>query len=303
MLERLQESFRGLIKKISEVELKPEDLRPLLWDFNLSLIENDVAVQVAEHICSEIERRLSGLRISRLADRRRLIKEELRKILLEILEPKEKVDLMKLIEDKRRSKKPCVMVFVGINGTGKTTTIAKLAYLLQKNNYSVVLACSDTFRAGSIEQLSIHAQRLGVPMIKHQYGSDAAAVAYDAVKYAEARGINAVLIDTAGRMQTDKNLLLEMEKIVRISDPDLVIFVGDSLSGNDAVLQAEEFGKVIRIDGSILTKMDADAKGGAAISITYVTKKPILYVGTGQGYADLKPFNPKDIVNRILGAD
>ena len=303
MLERLQESFKGLIKKISEVELKPENLRPLLWDFNLSLIENDVAVQVAEHICSEIERRLSGLRISRLADRRRLIKEELRKILLEILEPQEKVDLLGLIEDKRRSKKPCVMVFVGINGTGKTTTIAKLAYLLQKNNYSVALACSDTFRAGSIEQLSIHAKRLGVPMIKHQYGSDAAAVAYDAVKYAEARGINAVLIDTAGRMQTDKNLLLEMEKIVRISNPDLVIFVGDSLSGNDAVLQAEEFGKVIRIDGSILTKMDADAKGGAAISITYITKKPILYVGTGQGYADLKPFNPKEIVNRILEAD
>ena len=303
MFERLQESFAKLVKKITEVELKPEDLKSLLWEFKISLIENDVAVTVADHICDEIEKRLSGLRVKRLADRRSLIKDTLRKVLLEILEPSEKIDLMEIVERKRRSRKPCVIVFVGINGTGKTTTIAKLAYILLNNNYSVVLACSDTFRAGSIEQLSLHAQRLGVPMIKHQYGSDAAAVAYDAVQYAEARGINVVLIDTAGRMQTNKNLLSEMEKIIRVADPDLVIFVGDSLSGNDAVLQAEEFNKSVHIDGSILTKMDADAKGGAAISVTYVTKKPVLYVGTGQGYGDLEPFNPETIVDRILGKD
>jgi len=303
MFERLQESFTKLVKAITEVELKPEDLKSLLWDFKLSLMENDVAVTVADYICDEIEKRLSGLRVKRLADRRRLIKDTLRKVLLEILEPSEKIDLMEIVERKRRSRKPCVIVFVGINGTGKTTTIAKLAHILLNNNYSVVLACSDTFRAGSIEQLSVHAKRLGVPMIKHQYGSDAAAVAYDAVRYAEARGINVVLIDTAGRMQTNKNLLSEMEKIIRVADPDLVIFVGDSLSGNDAVLQAEEFNKSVRIDGSILTKMDADAKGGAAISVTYVTKKPVLYVGTGQGYGDLEPFNPETIVDRILGKD
>ena len=303
MFERLQESFAKLVKKITEVELKPEDLKSLLWEFKISLIENDVAVTVADRICDEIEKRLSGLRVKRLADRRSLIKDTLRKVLLEILEPSEKIDLMEIVERKRRSRKPCVIVFVGINGTGKTTTIAKLAYILLNNNYSVVLACSDTFRAGSIEQLSLHAKRLGVPMIKHQYGSDAAAVAYDAVQYAEARVINVVLIDTAGRMQTNKNLLSEMEKIIRVADPDLVIFVGDSLSGNDAVLQAEEFNKSVHIDGSILTKMDADAKGGAAISVTYVTKKPVLYVGTGQGYGDLEPFNPETIVDRILGKD
>jgi len=303
MFEKLRESFTKLVKKVTEVELKPENLNSLLWDFKLSLIENDVAVTVADHICDEIERRLSGLKVSRLADRSSLIKDALRTVLLEILEPPEKINLMEIVEMKRRSREPCVIVFVGINGTGKTTTIAKIAHILLNNNYSVVLACSDTFRAGSIEQLTTHAKRLGVPIIKHQYGSDAAAVAYDAVQYAKARGINVVLIDTAGRMQTNKNLLLEMEKIIRVADPDLVIFVGDSLSGNDAVLQAEEFSRSVRIDGSILTKMDADAKGGAAISVTYITKKPVLYVGTGQGYGDLEPFNPEIIVNRILGTE
>jgi len=302
MFEKLRESFTNLVNKIAEVELKPENLHPLLWDFKISLIENDVAVSVADYICEEIERRLSGLRVSRLADRRRLVEDALRTVLLEILEPSEKIDLMEVVERKRRSREPCVIVFIGINGTGKTTTIAKIAHILLRNNYSVVLACSDTFRAGSIEQLSMHAKRLGVPMIKHQYGADAAAVAYDAVQYARARGINAVLIDTAGRMQTNKNLLSEMEKIIRVANPDLVIFVGDSLSGNDAVLQAEEFSKSVRIDGSVLTKMDANAKGGAAISIAYITKKPVLYVGTGQGYDDLEPFDPEKIVNRILKA-
>ena len=302
MFEKLRESFKNLVNKVAEVELKPENLHPLLWDFKVSLIENDVAVTVADHVCEEIERRLTGLRVSRLADRRSLIEDALRSVLLEILKPPEKIDLIEVVERKRRSREPCVIVFIGINGTGKTTTIAKIAHILLRNNYSVVLACSDTFRAGSIEQLSMHAKRLGVPMIKHQYGADAAAVAYDAVQYARARGINAVLIDTAGRMQTNKNLLSEMEKIIRVANPDLVIFVGDSLSGNDAVLQAEEFSKSVRIDGSVLTKMDANAKGGAAISIAYITKKPVLYVGTGQGYDDLEPFDPEKIVNRILKA-
>ena len=301
MFEKLRDSFSKLASKIAEVELKPENLNPLLQDFKFSLIENDVAVTVADYICDEIEKRLSGLRVSRLADRKSLIKDALKEVLLEILKPPEKIDLMEIVEKKRQSKEPCVIVFVGINGTGKTTTIAKIAHALLNKNYSVVLACSDTFRAGSIEQLAVHAKRLGVPMIKHQYGADAAAVAYDAIQYAKARGINVVLIDTAGRMQTNKNLLLEMEKIIRVANPDLVIFVGDSLTGNDAVFQAEEFSKSVRIDCSILTKMDADAKGGAAISITYVTKKPVLYVGTGQGYDDLEPFNPETVVNRILG--
>jgi len=302
MFERLHETVRGLVQKSSETELKPGDLRSILWDFKLALLENDVAMVVADHVCEEIEKRLTGLRVGRFSDKEKLVKETLRTVLLEILEPPEHVDLVQVVVEKRRIKEPCTIVFVGINGTGKTTTIAKIAHLLLEKKFSVVLAGSDTFRAGSIEQLEIHAKRLGVHMVKHQYGSDAAAVAYDAVQYARARGINVVLIDTAGRMQTNKNLLMEMQKIIRVTDPDLVLFVGDALAGNDAVYQAEEFNKSIRIDGSILTKIDADAKGGAAISITYVTKRPILYVGTGQEYGDLEEFKPEAIVNRILAA-
>lgn len=299
MFEKLREALSGLINKISTAELKPENIRDILWEFKLTLIENDVALIVADHICNEIERKLTGLKVGRFEDKRRIILEALRKTLLEVLETPDKIDLIDVVEKKRSMREPCVIVFVGINGTGKTTTIAKIASLLLKKGYSVVLACSDTFRAGSIEQLEQHARRLGVYMIKHKYGSDAAAVAYDAVQYARARGINTVLIDTAGRMQTNKNLMAEMEKIIRVVKPDLTIFVGDALAGNDAVTQAEEFDKYINISGSILTKMDADAKGGAAISIAYITKKPILLLGTGQKYDDIEPFKPEIIVNRI----
>ena len=302
MFEKLKKSVSGLVNKISETELKPENLRSILWDFKLSLIENDVAMVVADHICEEIEKRLTGLKVNRLGDKKKVVKETLQAVLRETLEPSQQADLLGTLENKRRLKEPCAIVFIGINGTGKTTTIAKVAQLLQKKKFSVVLAGADTFRAGSIEQLDIHAQRLGIHLIKHQYGADAAAVAFDAVQYAKAHGVNAVLIDTAGRMQTNKNLLAEMEKIIRVVKPDLVLFVGDALAGNDAVSQAEEFSKSVRIDGSILTKIDADAKGGAAVSITYVTKKPILYVGTGQTYDDLEPFKPEAIVNRILAA-
>ena len=300
MFEKLRENVRGLVNKISMTELKAEDLRSILWDFKLTLIESDVAMVVADHMCEEIEKRLTGLKVSRLEDRKKLVRETLQTVLLDTLEAPEKTDLEEIIEKKKGAREPTVIVFVGINGTGKTTTIAKIAHFLLREEYSVVLAGSDTFRAGSIEQLEIHAKRLGVHLIKHQYGADAAAVAFDAVQYAKARGVNVVLIDTAGRMQTNKNLLLEMEKIVRVVKPDLIIFVGDALAGNDAVSQAEEFSKSVRIDGSVLTKIDADAKGGAAISVTYVTKKPILYVGTGQGYGDLERFKPETIVNRIL---
>ncbi len=300
MFEKLRESIGVLVNKISMAELKPEDLRSVLWDFKLTLIESDVAISVADHICEEIEKRLIGRKVSRLEDRKRCVKETLQAVLLETLQAPEKIDLLEVVEKKRSLREPCIVVFVGINGTGKTTTIAKIAHLLLRKGYSVVVAGSDTFRAGSIEQLEIHAKRLGVPMVKHQYGADAAAVAFDAVQHAKARGIDAVLIDTAGRMQTNKNLLAEMEKIVRVVNPDMVIFVGDALAGNDAVSQAEEFGRSVRLDGSVLAKLDADAKGGAAISVTYVTKKPILYVGTGQTYNDLETFKPETIVNRIL---
>ncbi|MEM1514517.1 MAG: signal recognition particle-docking protein FtsY [Candidatus Bathyarchaeia archaeon] len=300
MFEKLREVLSGLIEKVSMVEIKPEYLRDIIWNLKLALIENDVALIVAEHICSEIEKRLSGLKVSRFEDKHRIVKENLRETLLEVLKTRYEMDIFDIVERKRILREPCIIVFVGINGTGKTTTIAKIANLLLKRGYTVLLACSDTFRAGSIEQLEQHAKRLGVPMIKHKYGSDPASVAYDAVQYARVKGINVVLVDTAGRMQTNKNLMAEIEKIVRVIKPDMVIFVGDALTGNDAVMQAEEFSKYVNITGSILTKMDADAKGGAAISIAYVTKKPILFLGTGQKYNDIEIFKPEIIVDRII---
>jgi len=249
----------------------------------------------------EIEKQLDQVKVKRLEDRKEIVEKTLRKVLFDIMSIEGEIDLIKIVEEKRKNKEPCVIVFVGINGTGKTTTIAKIAKLLIKQEYSVVLACSDTYRTGAIEQLEEHARRLGIRTIKHQYGSDAAAVAFDAVQHAKTRGINAVLIDTAGRIQTDINLMREIEKITRVITPDLVLFVGDALTGNDAIMQAEEFNKFVDITASILTKVDADAKGGAAISITYVTKKPIIFLGTGQKYEDLEPFKPDSFINRILG--
>jgi fused signal recognition particle receptor len=300
MFEKLRRGLNGFVKKISTIELKPKHLNSILWEFKIILLENDVAVIVADHICEEIEKRLTGLKVGRLEDRKKIMKETMREILLQTLVVPEKIDLTEKIETKKEKREPLVIVFIGINGTGKTTTIAKIANLLHKKKYSVVLAGSDTFRAGSIEQLEEHGKRLRLHVIKHQYGADAAAVAFDAIQFAKARGINVVLVDTAGRMQTNKNLIMEMQKIIRIIKPDLVLFVGDALAGNDVVFQAEEFDKNIGIDGSILTKLDADAKGGASLSVAFVTRKPILFLGTGQNYDDLEPFEPDSITNILI---
>ena len=300
MFEKLKAGLNNLINKVTTTELKAEKLQPILEEFKLSLVENDVAFPVAEKICEELASRLEGRQIKRLEDKRKIVKEALQQILLEILNTGEKIDLLKMAEKKRRKGEPLVMVFVGINGTGKTTTIAKIAKMFSKNGYSVVLACSDTYRAGSIEQLGEHAKRLGVRMIKHTYGADPAAVAYDAINYAKAHGINVVLIDTAGRIQTDRNLMNELAKIKRVINPDLTILTVDALTGNDAVMQAEEFDKAVGIDGTILTKVDADVKGGSALSVTHVTGKPVIYIGTGQTYDDLEVFNPQMFVDMIL---
>jgi fused signal recognition particle receptor len=300
MFERLKSGLKGLVNKVTTTELKAENLRPVLSEFKISLVENDVAFPVAEKICAEMEKRLDGIQIKRLEDRRKIVEEKLREVLLEIMLTNNKINLLEAVEEKRKKGEPFVIVFVGINGTGKTTTIAKVAHFLNKKGYSVVLACSDTYRAGSIEQLEEHAKRLGIRMIKHKYGSDPAAVAYDTINHAKAHGINVVLIDTAGRMQTNRNLMNELAKIKRVINPDLTVLTVDSLTGNDAVMQAEEFHKSVGVDTTILTKVDADIKGGSALSVTYVTKKPILFIGTGQKYDDLQEFNPEKFVQMIL---
>jgi fused signal recognition particle receptor len=300
MFEKLKSGLKGLVNKVTTTELKAENLHSVLSEFKINLAENDVALPVAEQICDKLEKRLNGVQVKRLEDRGKIVEKNLREVLLEIMLTNNKTDLLEAIEEKRKKNEPFVIVFVGINGTGKTTTIAKVAHFLNKRGYSVVLACSDTYRAGSIEQLEEHAKRLGIRMIKHKYGADPAAVAYDTIIHAKAHGINVVLIDTAGRIQTNRNLMNELAKIKRIVNPDLTVLTVDSLTGNDAVMQAEEFHKSVGVDATILTKVDADIKGGSALSVTYVTQKPILFIGTGQGYEDLEEFNPENFVQMIL---
>ena len=300
MFEKLKSGLKGLVTKVTTTELKSENLHPLLSDFKINLVENDVAFPVADRICDEMEKRLNGVQVKRLEDRKKIVEKILRVVLLEIMQTNGNIDLLKAAEEKRKKGEPLLIVFVGINGTGKTTTIAKVAHFFNKKGFSVVLACSDTYRAGSIEQLEEHAKRLGIRMIKHTYGADPAAVAYDAISHAKAHGINVVLIDTAGRMQTNQNLMSELAKVKRIVKPDLTVLTVDSLTGNDAVMQAEEFHKSVGIDATILTKVDADIKGGSALSVTYVTKKPILFIGVGQQCDDLEQFVPEKFVQMIL---
>jgi fused signal recognition particle receptor len=300
VFDKLRKGLSSAISKIVVTELKADKLRPILDEFRFNLIENDVAVPVAYYITDELEKRLDGIQVKRLGDRKDLVRETLHEVLLEILTTKETVNLLEKIERKRQTKEPFTILFVGINGTGKTTTIAKVAKFLMKNGYSVVLSGSDTYRAGSIEQLEEHSKRLGIRMIKHKYGADPAAVAYDAISHAHSRGINVVLIDTAGRIQTDRNLMSELAKIKRVVSPDLTILVIDALIGNDAVLQAEEFHNSVTVDANILTKVDADVKGGASLSVAHVTGKPIIFIGVGQEYEDLEAFEPETFTQMIL---
>ncbi len=300
MFEKLKKTLSSFIDKASTQELTPEKIEVNLNEFRTKLLENDIALQVTDKIADEIGRKIKGIRVKRFEDKRLIIEKTVQETLIEILTKGGHIDLLALAEEKRKIRKPLILIFAGINGTGKTTTIGKMAKFFLNHSFSVVMACSDTYRAGAIEQLEEHAKKLRVKMIRHEYGSDPASVAFDAVAHAESKGFNIVMIDTAGRMETNRNLMEEMRKIIRVVTPDLTIFIGDALTGNDAVLQAEEFNKYVSIHASILTKMDADAKGGAAISIAYITGKPIIYLGVGQNYEDIEPFNPELFVKNLL---
>ncbi|WP_202319330.1 signal recognition particle-docking protein FtsY [Archaeoglobus neptunius] len=282
-----------------EVVIDEKKVDRILDELEIILLESDVAFEVVDAISEALKSRLVGKRkkiTEKLSD---IVIEELKKILLEILE-RERFDFDEFVAERLKKKKPLNIAFVGVNGTGKTTTIAKIANRLMKKGYSVVLAAGDTFRAGAIEQLEEHAKKLGVRIIKHRQGADPAAVIYDAIKHAESKGIDIVLADTAGRMHTKKNLLDQLEKIKRVTKPDLIIFVDESIAGNDAVERAKMFAETVGIDGSILTKLDADPKGGSAISISYVTGKPVLFFGVGQSYDDLVKFDSKWLIERIF---
>jgi len=273
---------KGFFVKISE-----QKVEKLLGELEENLLENNVAFDVVEKICSELK---AALLVKKTKD----LKKELERILTELLS-QEQPDLMKL-----SSQKPLVIMFVGVNGVGKTTTIAKLTNWFQKQKKSVVLAAADTFRAAAIEQLQSHADKLKVKMIKHKYGADPAAVAFDARKHAEAKSIDIVIIDTAGRQHASEDLMAELAKIKRVVKPDITILSVDSLTGNDAAEQAKYFSEKIGINGIIISKVDADERGGAVISAAWVAQKPILFIGTGQQYTDFELFDYKKIIGKIL---
>jgi len=280
----------------SKIKLSEKEITDFLEDFEFSLLEADVSIDSASAIISNLKENLTKSSFSKnnlLED----IKSEIKKALLKLLD----VDCdINNYFPKEALQGPLIVLIIGPNGAGKTTTIAKLANKFKKENKSVVLSSSDTFRAGSIDQLDIHSQRLGVRIIKQKYGSDPAAVAFDSVASAKAHGNDIVLIDTAGRQDTNVNLMQELSKIKRVVKPHLTIYIAESQSGQAIVEQIEKFDKEIGVTGVILTKLDTDPKGGTAISILHDLKKPIFYVGTGQEYDNLEEFSSKYILERIV---
>jgi fused signal recognition particle receptor len=297
--EEVEEEKSGMFSFVTKKTISEKDIDDILFELEMSLLESDVAMEVAEKIINSVKEDLVGRKIRRRSDVAEFTRDALKKAISEILGVETK-DLKEMADKAQKSGEPLKIMFVGINGTGKTTTIAKVATYFINEGYTPVIAAADTFRAGAIEQITHHADNIGVKIIKHKKGADPAAVAYDAVEHAKAKGKEIVLIDTAGRMQTNVNLMDEMKKIKRVVKPDLIIYVGDSLTGNDAVEQASKFDEAVGVDGIVLTKADADAKGGAALSIGYVINKPILFLGVGQSYEDIMEFKPEWMVDQLV---
>ncbi|MDO5815492.1 MAG: signal recognition particle-docking protein FtsY [Methanobrevibacter sp.] len=296
------EAKGGLFSFVREKTIQEKHVEDILFELEMELLQGDVAMEVATEVVDGVKDNLVGKKIKRSNDITEYTYYALRDTVAGIIDIPGK-SMTEMLEEKKAQGEPLVVMFVGINGTGKTTTIGKLANYYLKKGYTPVIAASDTFRAGAIEQVTHHADNVGVKIIKHQKGSDPAAVAYDAVEHAKAQGKELVLIDTAGRMQTNTNLMDEMKKIKRVSKPDLVIFVGDAITGNDATEQARKFNEAIDIDGVILTKADADSKGGASLSIGYVIKKPIMFLGVGQGYDDIMEYDAEWMLNQLFSED
>ena len=277
--------------------IEEEDLEEPLWDLEMALLESDVEMSVAERILENVRENMLGETRKQVETTGELVESALQDALLDVISVGQ-FDFESRIEE---TEPPVVIVFTGVNGVGKTTSIAKLSEWLADRGYSSVLANGDTYRAGANEQISEHADRLGRKLISHEQGGDPAAVIYDGVEYANAHDVDVVLGDTAGRLHTSDDLMAQLEKIDRVVDPDLTLFVDEAVAGQDAVQRAKQFNEAAEIDGSILTKADADSSGGAAISIAYVTGKPILFLGTGQGYDDIERFDPGELVDRLLG--
>jgi len=290
--EPKQEPRLKFRQKFTTREFSDKDIDDFFEETESELLQANVALDVIDFLRHHLKKSLVGKHIKR-GQAEEIIYEAFEEALLEIVD-QGSIDL----ESKIKGTLKCV--FLGFNGSGKTTTIAKIAHYLQKKGHNPVMVAGDTFRAASIEQLEHHGNKLGIKVIKHKYGSDSAAVFFDAVKYAAANGCDVVLGDTAGRAHTNKNLMDELEKIVRVNKPDLKILIIDSLTGNDAIGQAQEFDKLVGVDAVVMTKTDVNQKGGSILSVCYAIKKPILFLGVGQGYDDIKRFDPKEFVHELL---
>jgi len=294
MLEAVRKAIRRFSDAVASaagvgITVREEHVDEALDDLEISLLQADVAVEVVDRIREKLKEKLVGKKVRGKEG----IKGAIRAAMVELLS----VPAPEFIPP---AEKPFKVLFVGPNGVGKTTTIAKIAYLLKKKGYSPVIAASDTFRAGSIEQTEEWAKRVGARVVKHGYGADPAAVAYDAVKSASARGDHYVLIDTAGRQETNENLMEQLKKIKRVVKPHLTVFVGEALTGNALLNQLQSFDAEVGVDAVVLTKLDADTKGGSAFTVTVGAGKPILFIGLGEGMEDLKPFDPEELVSAIL---
>lgn len=301
MFEQLRKALSSATRNIIHKELTEKDLTKVLSELEIALLQSDIAQEVIDVIVTKLKSELIGTKLEKEQNAANIVQIKFRNAIVEMFSRSGEVDLVKkIIEKKDKRGGPFIVVFLGINGTGKTTTVAKVAHFLRKHNISVVLAAGDTHRAGAIEQISLHAEKLSLKVITQRYGADPSAVGRDAIDYAKKHHIDVVLVDTAGRMQTAKNLMDEINKIVRVVKPDIKIFVGDSLAGNDTINQAREFFEYTNFDGAILTKIDADAKGGSAISIVHITSRPIVYLGIGQGYEDIIPFDAGRFIDSIL---
>jgi len=294
----LKTKIKGVFSR--SVTLSDSDIGNFLENLKVLMLESDVSYNTTEAFLNNLEKEL---RSSKFESKQ--IKEELakyvRNAILNVLNStKPGIDIFEFVQAHKNDSSPIKILFLGPNGTGKTTTIAKIAYGLKLRGIGSVFSASDTFRAAAIEQTEHHAKKVGATIIKSRYGADPASVAFDAIAYAKAHRINVVLIDTAGRQETNKNLVNEMTKIARIAQPDITVFVGESTAGNAIAEQIKEFSKFIKIDGIILTKLDCDAKGGNALSIANITGIPVLFFGTGESYESLIPYDPNFIINAIL---
>ena len=298
MLDKVKNAVSNLSKIAVEKQISEKELDEVMENLTIELLESEIPFDLVEQISENIKKQMIDKKFARSDEFKEIIKSEFTKTIKEIFQKVEDVDLIQLINSKES--KPFKILIVGINGSGKTTTVAKIGHLLKENNISSAIVAGDTFRSGAIEQIKEHADRLELKLISQKYGSDPAAVARDGVEYSKTHNIDAVIIDTSGRVQTNSNLMQEVLKIKNVVNPDFTVFIGDSLAGNDLVSQTHEFFKFTDFNGSILTKVDADVKGGAILSILSETGKPIIYIGTGQEYKDLEKFNEERFLSGLF---